>query len=286
MSLEQRVIIFFWFFLLFATVPVKAEQAQAAKRIVSLSLCTDQLLLMLVKPERIAALSYLATNREYSYRWQAAQGLKLHHGLAEEIISLQPDLIIDNRYTSGNTQNVLKRLGYPIAVLDSPNSLIEVEEVTRAVGHLVGEEQKAEGLIQQFRQDLAQAHRSVAHLPMQRALSYGPNGYTVGSLSLKNEAFQLVSYTNIAAELGIAHYGYLSVEQVVALKPDAMVFDELQTDQFSLAQKQLQHPVLQRLLSTQAIKAHRVPTSYWLCPDVTVAEAVKKLAEQRLCAHC
>lgn len=271
--------------LLITAAPSKADQTQA-KRIVSLSLCTDQLLLLLVPPERIAALSYLAADRQYSYRWQAAQGLKLHHGLAEEIISLQPDLIVDSRYTAGNTQHLLKRLGYSVQIFDSPATLVEVEQLTRAMGKLVGEEDKAEDIVQTFRQDIRDVRRRVEKLPLQRALSYGPNGYTVGSRTLKQEAFGVAGYTNIAAELGIKYYGHLSVEQVIQSKPDAIVFDDVFTDQYSLAQQQLNHPALRQLFLSRAINSHRVPAYYWTCPDVSVAEAIKALAEQRLCTHC
>jgi len=263
-----------------------ASAQRSAQRIVSLSLCTDQLLLMLVPPERIAALSYLAPDRNYSYLWKRAQGLALHHGLVEEILPLQPDLIVDNRYTTGNTQNLLKQLGHPVRIFDSPTTIAGVEQVTRAMGEAVGEQAKAEEIISTLHQDIALAQQRVAALPLQRAVSYGPNGYTAGLHTLKQEAFRIAGYTNIGAELGINDYGNLSVEQLVASKPDAIVFDEISSNQNSLAQNQVNHPVLQQLFASHRIKQHLIPTRYWLCPDASVAKAILTLAEQRQCAHC
>lgn len=263
-----------------------ATMPTSAQRIVSLSLCTDQLLLMLVPPERIAALTYLAPDPNYSYLWKRAQGLTLHHGLVEEILPLQPDLIVDNRYTTGSTQSLLKQLGHPVRVFDSPTTLAGVEQVTRAMGAAVGERAKAEEIISKMRQDIALARQRVAALPLQRAVSYGPNGYSAGFHTLKQEAFRIAGYTNIGAELGINYYGNLSVEQLVASKPDAIVLDEISSNQNSLAQNQMNHPVLQQLFASHRIKRHLIPMRYWLCPDVSVAKAILTLSEQRQCARC
>ena len=88
---------------LLATFSSHADTNAKPQRIVSLSLCTDQILLQLVEKERIAAITFLGIDPIYSYEWQAAQGITTHSGLAESIIPLQPDLIIGSTYSTGNT---------------------------------------------------------------------------------------------------------------------------------------------------------------------------------------
>ena len=63
-------------------------------RIVSINLCTDQLLLQLVGHKRIASVTYLAADPYISYSANLAVGLVKNHGLAEEVVALNPDLTL------------------------------------------------------------------------------------------------------------------------------------------------------------------------------------------------
>ena len=69
-----------------------AAAAASAKpqRIASLNLCTDQLLLMLVARERIATVTFLASDPATSYMADAAAGIAPNHGRLEEILPARP----------------------------------------------------------------------------------------------------------------------------------------------------------------------------------------------------
>ena len=249
------------------------------QRIVSLSLCTDQILLKLVEKERIAAIAYLSTDPIYSYEWKAAQGIHTHAGLAETIVPLKPDLIIGSKYTTGNVVQMMSQLGYSTTTFPSPTTLAEAEEFTRQIGKVVGEPERAEQLIASMREDIAKAKAMVADKPVQLAISYGPNGFTAGKFTLKNEILAAAGYRNMAAELGIDYYGNVSLEQLIIAKPDVIIIDEDIPDQNSLAQSFVNHPVLKRLLNGRNIPS--VPTNHWICPGPLASKAILALAEQR-----
>ena len=67
---------------------VAAAGAAEPRRIVSTNVCTDQLVLMLAERARIASISYLAADPTMSSMSREAVGLRVNHGLAEEIIPL------------------------------------------------------------------------------------------------------------------------------------------------------------------------------------------------------
>ncbi|MBK9079818.1 MAG: hypothetical protein IPL91_12170 [Hyphomicrobium sp.] len=94
-----------------AFVLASAEAAEPPRRIVSLNLCTDQLLLDLVEPERIAGVSYLATDPTLSADAVRLEPFKKLKGTAEEVLALHPDLVIAGEYTTGATVDLLRRLG-------------------------------------------------------------------------------------------------------------------------------------------------------------------------------
>lgn len=250
------------------------------QRIVSLSLCTDQIILMLVEPERIAALSHLAADSIYSYMAESAAGIKQHNGLAEQIVPLKPDLIIGTSYSISNTIQMLRHLNYPVTTVASPTTLVEVDHFTRTIGAAVGEPERAEQVIADMHSDINKAKQLVSDKPQQVAISYGPNGYTPGRKSLKHEILKAAGYRNLAAEFGIEHYGNISIEQLIVAQPDAVIIDEAIPNQDSLAQDFVNHPLLKKLY--QGARMPHVPTSYWLCPGPTVSKAILTLAEQRL----
>ncbi len=249
------------------------------QRIVSLSLCTDQVLLMLVEPERIAAVSNLAADPVYSYMWQQATDIPAHAGLAEEIIPLQPDLIIGSIYSTGSTKQMLEHLGHPVISIGSPTTIEEVRTFTRQLGEAVGEPERAEQVITDMEHDIRRAEQLVAGKPEQLAISYGPNGFTAGTHTLKNEILAAAGYRNLASELGIDYYGNLSLEQLVIADPDAVIIDEAIPNQDSVTQSFVTHPVLQRL--ARGKEQPTMPSSYWLCPGPIAGAAILRLAEQR-----
>ena len=249
------------------------------QRIVSLSLCTDQLILKLVEPRRIAAVSDLAPDEIYSDMADQAKGLSIHYGLAEQIIPLNPDLIIGSTYSANNTVQMLRQLGHPVTTVDSPTTIAEIASFTRAIGLAVGEPERAEIIIQAMHQEIEAAKRLVADKPKQLAISYGPNGYTPGRKSLKHQVLEAAGYRNLAAELGIEYAGNLSVEQLAIANPDAVIIDESIPNQDSLAQNFVNHPLLKKLF--QGTRMPHIPTRYWLCPGPSVSKAILSLAEQR-----
>src|SRR5262249_55864983 len=123
-----------------------AATAAAAppRRIVSLNLCTDQLLLALVPPGRIASLTWLArTDGDATQRAQAAV-LPSNRGSAEEVLAAHPDLVLAGRYTTGTTRALLRRVGVPMLEVDAVQDWEGIRRVTREVAAAVGETARGE----------------------------------------------------------------------------------------------------------------------------------------------
>ncbi len=257
-----------------------STEAKKPQRIVSLSLCTDQLLLMLVEPERIQALSFLAVDPTYSYMHAYTKGIQVHHGLSEEIVPLKPDLIVSSQFTRGKTSDILKTLGFNLQRFSSPITIEEVEVVIKAFGETVGEPKRAQQLIKAFQQDLITAKQLLQDTPRQVAISYGPNGFTAGAKTLKQAILDLAGYDNLAAQLGINYYSNISVEKLLMANPDVIIVDEMIPNQNSLAQNYVNHRAL--IHHYHGKKRPKVVSNLWLCPGPTAGKAVLSLIQQRL----
>src|SRR5262245_9331722 len=156
---------FMWFLLgvaaaaMLAATAATCAQAEAPpkpQRIVSLDLCADQLLIELVEPERIAAVTFMAPVQGLSAIWERAKGLPVTRGAAEDVLSHRPDLILAGQYGSAPTVNLLRRLKANVVVVPMASDLEGVRVAVRAVAAAVGEDARGEAMVAAFDRRLAQ----------------------------------------------------------------------------------------------------------------------------------
>lgn len=230
----------------FAVAALAAPAASAAspQRIVSMNLCTDQLLLMLVAPARIAAVSFLGADPAESPLADRARGIRINYGQAEEVIALKPDLVLTGRFTTGFAKAMLRRLGFPVLEVESPRTLAEVRDVTRLVAAAVDEGPHAEDILADMDRRLAAVAAGSAGRPRLTALVYDANGFTVGRPGITDEIMTLAGLDNIAPSLGIGEYGTLPLEAMLAARPDRIVHLVYRPGVPSLADAVMDHPAL------------------------------------------
>src|SRR5262249_27029281 len=132
-----------------------AEAPAQPQRIVSLNVCVDQLLLLMVEPRRIAALTQFATDRDWSNMPREARGFRTTHGRVEEVLPLMPDLVIGGEYSAPETLALLRRVGQRVEVMRLANSIDGVRAGMRWVGNVIGEPAKAEAMAAEFARPLA-----------------------------------------------------------------------------------------------------------------------------------
>jgi len=85
-----------------AVLLLSLEQAAAAppQRIMSLKVCTDELLLDLVAPSRIASVTFLSREKAALKLWPQAARIPVNHNSPEEVLATRPDLILTDSFTS------------------------------------------------------------------------------------------------------------------------------------------------------------------------------------------
>ena len=248
------------------------------QRIVSLNLCTDQILMMLVAPERISSLTLLAKDPAYSYMWQAALTIASNSGLAEEIIPLQPDLVLTTQFSPGHATHILQKFNFPVEVIQLPSDFAGIEKMLREIGELVGETDKAKNIISIMHARIEHANTLVSHIePKPVAVIYSPNGHTAGKRTFKHQVLTLAGYRNSAAEIGVEHYTNLSIEQLLKQQPDTVVVSETGHNKHSLAHRYTDHPALLAQQKQQGIL--HIPDNQWLCAGPMSAIALNTIAE-------
>ena len=114
------------------------------QRIVSQTVGTDEMLIDLVEPHRIAALSFLSTDPAYSDVAQEARAFpQLKNGSAEQIIKFKPDLVLFSSYSRPELVEQVRRTGIPILIFDRFDSLDDVYRNLRMLGKILHREAQA-----------------------------------------------------------------------------------------------------------------------------------------------
>lgn len=256
-------------------VAATAQGADKPARIVSLNLCTDELVLRLAEPARIASVTWLSQDPRNANMAERARAVPANHGLVEQVLSYQPDLVVAGAFSTRATVGLLKRVGAPVREFGMPRSLAEMRAQIREMAALLGESARGEALIADVDARLATlAARRPSRPP--RAVVLRPNGFIVGRGSLVDEILTLAGLANIAAELGIESYGQIALEAVVLGKADILILNDTPDGPPSLAHEVLHHPVLTRL--GERIRLVPLPSRLWTCAGPAVVDAIELLA--------
>jgi iron complex transport system substrate-binding protein len=250
---------------------------QPPKRIVSAFLCTDEYVFRLVPRERIAALSYLAADRQpvVSTIAREAKGIPGIRASAEQMLALHPDLVVTYENTNVRQTQLLRAAGVKVLEVPWAQSLTDVRRITRMLGARFGARARAEALIRRMDSELAKARPEVSRPPV-RTLIYEPNGYATGG-GVTDEILSAAGLQNIGMGAHVTRSGTLPVEAVLSLAPDLMIFNGEHVGQPARADLILKHPALAALGGrTRMVRTSLVPL---LCPGPWSADVAIPLAK-------
>jgi iron complex transport system substrate-binding protein len=261
-----------------ATAPLQAQERGSAQRIVSLDVCTDQILVELVGRERIAAVTHLAADPAVSAIPAKAKGIAITHGAAEDVLRYDPDLILAGPFGVSATVSLLRRLKRNVVVVPQPPNIEAVRAAVRAVAAAVGEGPKGEAMIAAFDHRLAGLDPPASAAPP-TAIIYQVGGSVSGPGSLAEAALVAAGFRNKADEYRLTRNGQVPLELLVAAPPDLLVLSSAVDEYRTALADNLRHPVLRRLRQHHA--SLELPWQLWLCGTPHIAEAIEKLADAR-----
>ena len=236
------------------SVPVRA-----ADRVVSLNLCTDQWL-MLLAPEKAAALSPLARDPSLSFVANAARAVPSVRASAEAVLALHPDLVLGTPIGATAALALLEESGVRVERIALPADFAGIRATARTMGDLLGVPDRAGRLI------AGMDARMPAPGPARRAVAWEPRGLTAAPGDVMHAALRQAGMEDLGAGRRVG------VEALVRLHPDLLAVPE-NTAGASLATEMLNHP------SLRAIPVRAIPMTLTLCPIPASVEAVRALSD-------
>ena len=214
-----------------------------AAAVLSLNLCTDQYLLMLA-PERAAAVSFLARDAALSTVAGVAPQVPAISADSELVLALKPDLVLAGDYGAGPALRLLAARGIRIERFGQAEDWASIDTQISAIAAVLGVPDRGAAARATLTRRLAALPPPPAQRPL--AVSWGPGGFVAGRGTLTDTILTTAGYRNLAAESGIVGYGTLPLETLVAAAPDLLLITPGPADRPSLAEALLTHPAVSR----------------------------------------
>jgi iron complex transport system substrate-binding protein len=237
------------------------------------------LLLQLVPRSRIALLSQYALDPEISVHWKEAEGIPSARGGLEELVRLQPDLVLVSSYSSPTLISLLKSRGVRVLEIGVINDFDALRELILQAGHCVGEEARADEIIRgmEARIERLKAKRPVIE-SRPKAMFYFQDGFAPGPRSFANAILELAGFSNVGARINGGEGVNVSMETVLMSRPDVLILTRYCESHPTLTQLDWAHPLFRQL--AMLTKIISVPFTQLASPDpenLALAETLQQL---------
>ncbi len=249
--------------------PVPA--ATKPQRIVSLNLCTDQLLLALADRSQIAGLTHNAKDPAMSAAAAEVGAVHVMGESAEELLLLDPDLVVGMPARRRAAMGALAAQNYRTLDLKSAESYAAILEQIRTVAAAVGHPERGEALV-------ARMNAQLAALPKVRkggvAAYYQRRGYLTGTGTLVDDLMARTGLTNLAAKMGKPMLSQMSLEEMMAAQPDYLIVESATDRVVDQGTEMLHHPIL------KDIPRISLPQAWTVCGGPAYVLAARSIVAQ------
>lgn len=254
--------------LLLAAAPAAAQP----RRIVSLDLCADQLVLALADRAQIAAVTRNAVDPALSAFAARARGVPLVRGGAEGLLALDPDLVVAMPGIAPPGTDLLRRRG--VRFVDAPDaaSYAAIRTLVEQVAAGIGRLSAGADTVRRMDSRLAALPRNPGRGRV--AAYYQRRGFMTGGGTLVDDLFGRVGLVNLATRLGKPPLSQLSLEELVAAQPDVIVLERDSMVVADQGTEMLHHPALRN------IPRIWLPQAWTVCGSPAYVFAAESLARQ------
>ncbi len=241
-----------------------------APRFVSLNPCTDALLVELADPAQILALSHYSRDPAASSIDPAiATRFPINSGTVEEVVALEPDLVLSSDFLAPSTRGALADLGFRTETFGIASDAEQSFAQIRRMASLAGHEDRGEALIGRIESALAANAAPAQGQPVSTVL-WQPGEIVPDEATLIGKLMRHAGFASHSALLGLGQADYLPLEQVIASPPQLLLVAGGSRGQ--------QHPALASLKQT---RVETLDPALLYCAGPTIIRAAQRLGDIR-----
>jgi iron complex transport system substrate-binding protein len=250
--------------------------AAALPTVVSTNLCADMLALSLAAPAQLLSVSRKSQDPRVSSMAERAREFPVNDATAEEIIALNPDIVLaSRRWQAHNQAELLSRHGIKTVVVPYPTTWQQIFDSTSWVAGQIGREASGAELVADVQARLARLQQRPRPFS---ALYLRANGGSAGANTYVDTVFQALGLNNHMASQGRSGWSRYALEELIASPPDLFVSADMRIDNGYAKSAYSRHQRLQQLMATRPVLS--VSGNRWGCSDWQLVYAAEELAAQ------
>ncbi len=248
--------------------------------IVSGTLSTDEILLSLVDPSRITAITANALDATQSnVADQATAFQTLAKADPEAIIALKPDLVFLASFTDAGVVKQLRDAKLTVFLLGSFSSIKDIENNITLLGQVVGEEKQAASMVDEMETKLKTIADAVKGVKPRTVLYYSPDGYSDGPGTTIDDEIIHAGGINAVTAGGIKDaYPQLSDEFLVTQDPDVIMLAGFNSYAPGFVDKFNTNPNFQTLKAIKNKQVMVVNDAHVACISQYIVDGVSDIA--------
>ena len=226
------------------------EIAAPPERVHTLSLGHDEIIVAIAGAERMVGVGSFTANETYSNVAGEVADLPQIKRDPEQVVSLNPDLVIASRFTKQDLVDSIAGTGITVVRTELEDSVEGHETNIRVLAYILGEEENAEALIAEIRDRIALIAgktEGVSKADRPKVLSiarFSDSISAAGADSTEGGIIEQAGGVNVAAEAGLEGHDTISPESIIAMNPDVIVITQPDPGASALKDDLLGNPVL------------------------------------------
>lgn len=262
------------------------------KRILPLSLDGAEIVLDLVDPERVIAVSNSVADPMIST--QADQAGHIQERIAsatqidpEQILSYDTDLLLLTKMhgQEADADQILQQAGIPILSFDTMKTVDGLFANIEVIGTAVGEQEKAKALIEKMKEEMEAIQSSIpekADSPTVLVLSEvgpGTGPYMLGPTNISYDLIKRAGGVPAVDQIGLDRTAKAEVEQVIKMNPDHLFLLDWQGNGEAAYQELMEAPGWNTLQAVQNGNITILEVKYLMNPNKEIVHGLKTLVE-------
>lgn len=263
------------------TLPMEAVDAdgqvvptRAYSRVASASTIADQVLIEIVEPSRIIAVSRHSLNGPVDpWRYDGKTGIGRAEDL-EMIIQLQPDMVFLNGFVDIRTVQRMKEAGLRVFNLGEMRGLDTLIPNIKQVAAVMGVPERGETLVAEFERRLAAVASDIPEDERVRALYAGIHGdrlYGGTAGTSFHDVLVAAGLVDVAAEAGFRDWPAYTNEQILTLDPPWIITNDKSEEAFC------RHPGFHALSACRNDRVRGIPTDLLTDPGLGMLRAAESV---------
>ena len=248
----------------------------------------DEVLLDMVEPDRIAALTYLADDAGISPAADKAVRVKgrVQSGSLESVLAQKPDLVLVPNWTDLNFVELLRGAGVNVYVYKTPTTVKEIKQTICELSNVVDERVAGGKIVAGMEKELAFVRARVGNIAPEEHISVMALSY-MGPFGAKGTTFaDICNYAevkNVVAEYDLPPNAAFSEETLIRLNPDLLVIPswkyDNEQDPSKMREEILQNRAYQSVNAVKNKRVVQLRDTYLYSTTHYIVYAIRDLAE-------